>query len=439
MLNPQVVIDDIVSLAKGRKIWLAYSGGVDSHVLLHILATSNIAGLANLNVIYVDHGLQAESKKWAQHCATVCKSLNIKFQCVAVNVTDIEGSGLEAAARKARYEGIASLVSPDDVVLTAQHQHDQAETLLLQLLRGAGPKGLSAMAKESRFNFMTLIRPLLAVTQTDITTYAKQHQLHWIEDPSNVDTHWNRNYIRYELWPLIEQRWPKAAKTLSRSAQHCAEASQLMMELALQDLSLLVTSKNSLSIAALLELSPARQRNVLRYYIESQNYVLPSTTNLQRIIDEVCLAAIDQTPLVSWAGIEVRRYQDDLYLMLPLSKHDSTEVIHCNGLEPIHLATGDTLIWQTSCGEGLSSKVMSSSHKLIIRFRQGGEQIKLAGQQQHKSLKHLFQQWQIPTWQRDRIPLLFCDDVLIAVVGYGYAEGYAATQQEQGFIPTLIN
>lgn len=437
MLNPQSVIANIVRLAKGKKIWLAYSGGVDSHVLLHLLATSNARELADLNVVHIDHGLQSKSKIWAQHCATVCAALKVNFQCLTVNVTDIADLGMEAAARKARYDGIASLVSPTDVVLTAQHQHDQAETLLLQLLRGAGPKGLSAMATESKLNTVTLIRPLLTVAQADIMAYAKQHELQWMEDPSNVETRWNRNYIRHDLWPHIEQRWPNAAKTLSRSAQHCAEASELMMELAQQDLPLLSTQKNALSISSLFLLSPARQRNVLRYYIELLQFSLPSTTNLQRIIDEVCLAAGDKNPLVSWTGVEVRRYQDDLYLMSPLSIHNPAETAECNGLEPISLATSDTLTWQMVVGEGLSAKTLSRG--LTVRFRCGGEQIVLSGQQQHKSLKHLFQQWQVPTWQRDRIPLIFCEDILVAVVGYGYASGYVAIGQEQGCVPSLIN
>lgn len=437
MLNSQAVIADVVSLSAGKKIWLAYSGGIDSHVLLHLLATSNTTELAGLQVVHVDHGLQPESKIWTQHCAAVCAALKVTFRCVSVRVTDIANLGLEAAARKARYDAIDALVSPEEVVLTAQHQHDQAETLLLQLLRGAGPKGLSAMASESQLNSVTLIRPLLAVAQADIIAYAKQHELQWMEDPSNTQTRFNRNYIRHELWPLIDQRWPSAAKTLSRSAQHCAEAAELMAELAQQDLALLLSQKGSLSISALLALSSARQRNVLRYYIESKQFVLPSTINLQRILDEVCLAAGDKTPLVTWSGVEVRRYQDVLYLMPPLFPHDVTDTAQCYGVDPVYLATNDTLVWQEVLGEGLSSNTMSQA--LTIRFRCGGERIVLSGQQQHKSLKHLFQQWQVPAWQRERIPLVFIDDVLVAVVGYAYAEGYGVTEHDIGFIPTLQN
>ncbi len=435
MLNPQSVIADVVSLSSGRRVWLAYSGGIDSHVLLHLLATSRASELADLQVVHIDHGLQSASKEWAAHCAAVCNALNVNFQCLKVKVTEIASIGLEAAARKARYDAIATLVKPEDVVLTAQHQHDQAETLLLQLLRGAGPKGLSAMASQSELNSVTLIRPLLSVAQADIVAYAKQYELQWIDDPSNVETRFNRNYIRHNLWPLIEQRWPSAEKTLSRTAQHCAEASELMAELAQQDLSLLLTSKKSLSISALLRLSSARQRNVLRYYIELQGYGLPSTINLQRIIDEICLAAEDKTPLVTWSSVEVRRYQDDLYLMPPLTTHKLSEVAQCEGLAAVFLATGDTLQWQENKGQGLSLKTISQP--LTIHFRRGGERILLSGQSHHKSLKHLFQQWQVPTWQRECIPLVFCGDELVAVVGYAYADGYVATGHEIGFIPTL--
>lgn len=435
MLNPQLVIASVVALSSGKKIYLAYSGGVDSHVLLHILATSNYSQLAHLQVIHVDHCLQPESSKWAQHCAKVCAALKLDFQCLTANVSDIANIGVEAAARKARYAAIADFVSPTDVVLTAQHQHDQAETLLLQLLRGAGPKGLAAMATESQLNAVTLIRPLLAVSQVDIMAYATEHKLQWIEDPSNVETRFSRNYIRHGLWPLIEQRWPSAAKTLSRSAQHCAEASELMAELAQQDLNLLLIRKESLSITGLLALSLARQRNVLRYYIELLHFTLPSTINLQRIMDEVCLAAADKTPLVSWSGVEVRRYQDALFFMSPLLPYTLTGITQCNGVEPVNLVTRDTLRWKQVLGEGLSEKTMSKA--LSIRFRCGGERIVLSGQQQHKTLKHLFQQWQVPTWQRDRIPLLFCNNELVAIVGYVYAEGYTATEHETGFMPTV--
>ena len=436
MFNPEPVIADVLKRSAGKKIWIAYSGGVDSHVLLHALATSHHPELTELNAVHIDHGLQSGSAIWAEHCALVCDDLNVNFQCIRVKVTDIDVLGLEAAARKARYDAITNLVSKNDVVLTAQHQHDQAETLLLQLLRGAGPKGLSAMASQSKLGDVTLIRPLLNISQTDIVAYAQQHQLQWMEDPSNVETRWNRNYIRHNVWPVIEQRWPSAAKTLSRSAQHCAEANELMTELAQQDLNTILNDKGLVSISALLSLSVARQRNVLRYHIESQKFSLPSTSMLQRVLDEVCSAAADKTPLVSWMGVEVRRYQDDLYFMLPLNADSDVEYLaQCLNTQAMKLPSGEMLAWQCVIGEGLTEKVFLMD--LNVRFRRGGERILIAGQNQHKSLKHLFQEWQIPPWQREHVPLLFCGNELVAVVGYAYAAGYVALAQERGFIPFI--
>jgi len=406
-------------------------------VLLHILATAKHPQLNFVATVHIDHNLQNESKKWAQHCADVSAALNVVHHNLQVRVENIDTLGMESAARTARYHAIEQLLPPNDILLTAQHQHDQAETLLLQLLRGAGPKGLSAMAKKSSMGNMELIRPLLDISQVDILNYAHLHELEWIEDPSNAETRWSRNYLRHEVWPKIEQRWPQAETTLSRSAQHCAEASELLVDLALQDMKLLNidVDSESLTISALMTLSPARQRNLLRQYIELRQFVLPSTKVLQCIIDEVCLADLDSEPLVSWADVEVRRYQDQLYLMTPLQQHDALQSIMLIDTADTALQNDRILAWQQTMGEGFSEALIAD--KLRLGFRQGGERIQLQGHMHHQSLKHLFQQWHIPPWQRDRIPLVFCDDKLIAIVGYGLSDGYAVSAGQQGYIPVL--
>ena len=406
-------------------------------MLLHLLATAEHPQLDFVATVHVDHNLQDDSKKWAQHCADVCLALNVEHHNLQIEVDNIETLGMEAAARSARYRAIEQLLPPGDVLLTAQHQHDQAETLLLQLLRGAGPKGLSSMAKKSSMGNMELIRPLLDISQAEILHYAQQFGLKWIEDPSNVETRWSRNYLRHNVWPIIEQRWPQAATTLSRTAQHCAEASELLVDLASQDMKLLDidVDSGSLTISALMTLSPARQRNLLRHYIELRLFALPSTTVLQCIIDEVCLAAQDKEPLVSWAGVEARRFQDQLYLMTSLPQHGVLESIMLNDTANVALQNDQVLVWQQTVGKGLSEAVIEN--KLRLAFRQGGERIQLQGHQHHQSVKHLFQQWHIPPWQRDRIPLLFCDDKLIAIVGYGMSDGYAVSAGQQGYLPVL--
>jgi len=435
-LSPQVVIDDVVALASGKRVCIAYSGGVDSHVLLHLLAQSSHPQLQDIAAIHVDHGLNSDSSMWTQHCADTAADLHIDFTDLKADVRNIESLGMEAAAREARYQALQEALTEDDILLTAQHQQDQAETLLLQLFRGAGPKGLSAMTSHFKLGETETIRPLLNVSQSDILSYAQSHKLQWIDDPSNVETRWNRNYIRHKLWPDIIERWRSAAKTISRSAEHCAETSELLDDLAEQDLADLGldSSASSLPINALLTLSEVRCRNLLRHLFLWKKLPLPSTVNLQRIIDEVCLAKQDSNPIVSWTGVEIRRYQNQLYFMTPLISHDNENIIKLNSFHDVNLNDGRIIEWLITEDQGLKLPI---SADVTIRFRQGGEQIKPQGASHHKSLKHLFQQWCIPPWQRDRIPLIFCDDKLVAVVGYCIDERYSVSNGVQGRLPQL--
>jgi len=430
------IVEDLTQLAKGKRIWLAYSGGIDSHVLLHLLATSAKLDLKNIHAIHIDHGLSEHSKQWTQHCAEVAAGLQVKFTSIDVVVDEIETLGMEAAARKARYNAIQNCVDADDLVLTAQHQHDQAETLLLQLLRGAGPKGLAGMAKLTQLGQAQLYRPLLEISQAEIEHYAKQHNLNWIEDPSNVETRWARNYIRHDLWPVLELRWPAAAATISRSAQHCAEASELLDELAQSDLASMVISTHSISISALLRLNTARQRNALRFFIHERGMALPSTVCLQQIIDEVCGAKQDAIPLVQWSDFEARRFQDELYLQTIEPTFDAKLILPVSATQRIQLDPQRCLIWQASLGQGFKQALLDEATDWTIRFRQGGERIQLS-ETHHSSLKHLFQQWQVAPWLRDRIPLVYRQQELIAVVGYAVAYGYSVTEGELGYLPVI--
>jgi len=437
VLSPDEIIRSIADKASGKRVWLAYSGGVDSHVLLHLLATADIVGLSSIHAIYIDHGLQAQSQQWALHCAAIAAELEVDFVSVKVTVENIECLGMEAAARAARYRALEHHLTKNDVLLTGQHQEDQAETLLLQLLRGAGPKGLAAMAADFKSGDMNVLRPLLTESQSDILDYAHQHQLNWVEDPSNADTRWNRNYLRHTLWPSLVERWPSAARTLSRSAEHCAEASSLLDDLAeldLQDL-VLETSKNSLPIDQLLSLSSARRNNLLRFFINLKQFLAPSKVNLQRIVNEVCLAKKDSAPVVSWTGVEIRRYQNQLYFMAPLIKHDNKQLITISGTNDIDLGYGYILEWQPCIGRGIKASLITDG--LSLRFRQGGERIKPQGSQHHRSVKHLFQQWAIPPWQRERIPLIFKNNEMVAITDYCVSDFASAIAEEQGYFPII--
>lgn len=436
--KPQTIIDELIKRTAGRAVCVAYSGGVDSHVLLHLLASHRHPQLPGLRAIHIDHGLHADSAQWSEHCRQVADRLNVDFKSIAVRVDNIDTLGLEAAARQARYDAFRSHLDPETVLLTAQHQDDQAETLLLQLLRGAGPTGLSAMWPETELSGLTVLRPLLDVPRSELLAYAEQYQLQWLDDPSNADIRINRNYLRQEIWPRLSQRWPALSRTLSRSAAHCRESVALMADLASLDArQVCPEQRDSLCLAALKQLSPARQRNLLRYLLQKKGLPLPSTAILQRILEEVIPAAADRMPEVRWPGVIVRRYRNALYLEADADNATACESVslEIRGPTDISLPDGRCLKWRQESGQGLKQEVLN--RPLRLGFREGGERIRLQGHAQHKTLKQLFQEWQVPPWQRSQVPLLFLDEELIAVVGYGYAARYAADTSEQGWIPVL--
>lgn len=282
-----------------------------------------------------------------------------------------------------------------------------------------------------------VIRPFLNVKQSDILVYAEHHQLQWIEDPSNIETHCNRNYIRHNVLPEIEKRWPSAAKTISRSAENCAQASELLTELAEHDLIAIGADNLAeyLPIPKLLALSSARCHNLIRHIIESKQLVLPSSAVLQGIINEVCLAKQDSVPIMAYADVEIRRFQEKLYIMSPLPEHDVSQIIECNNTDDLKINKHITLSWQQIEGKGIKEEIVSAG--LTVRFRQGGEQIKLPNQSHHKSLKHLFQEWAVPSWQRDRIPLLFSGNRLIAVAGCAIDGKSSVSECENGHYPMI--
>ncbi|MCB1775924.1 MAG: tRNA lysidine(34) synthetase TilS, partial [Candidatus Competibacteraceae bacterium] len=224
------------------RLVIGYSGGVDSHVLLHVLATQQALGLARtVEAIYIDHGLHAVSAVWGEHCAAVCRDLNLPFRVLKIDAGPMPGESPEAAARRARYAALAAELGPDSALLTAHHRDDQAETLLLQLLRGAGPHGLAAMPEAARLGEGWLLRPFLDVDRAELLVYARERRLCWIEDASNADTGFNRNYLRHQVLPVLRARWPAVNRTLSRSARLCAETATGLDEEAAADLARVAT------------------------------------------------------------------------------------------------------------------------------------------------------------------------------------------------------
>jgi len=418
------LLSKIEALPEAPCYWVAYSGGLDSHVLLYAMTQIRERLRGSLRAIHVHHGLQSEADQWLQHAIDQSQRLNIELTTLKLDLQPAKGESLEAVARDARYQAMGALLNRGDMLLTAQHQNDQAETLLLQLMRGSGPSGLAAMPELAALGEAWLARPLLDVTRAELLGYAQQHSLSWVEDSSNADLRFDRNYIRHQLMPLIEQRWPAASSTMARSARHCAEAQQLINHLAVSDfLQVKVEGESRLSVMALQQLSAPRCRAVLRHWIAMQGFQCPSAVQLDRIVTEVLGAAEDRLPLVAWAGAEMRRFRGQLFLMAPLLSHEpstvfpwmgGSQLLLPSGLGSLHVQMGGEALWR--------------QRRVEVRFRRGGERCHRQGEAVSRSLKKVFQaQLHIPPWLRDRVPLVYIDDELVAVAGFFTCNSFASS------------
>lgn len=429
--------------ASFKKLLIAYSGGMDSHVLLHLLATQRcLWPQRDVAAVYVDHGLQADSARWGEHCRRICQELAVPFQWLKVDARPQPGESPEAAARRARYAALRSRMDSKTALLTAHHSDDQAETLLLQLLRGAGPHGLAAMPAAAPFGAGWLLRPLLTVSQKELIAYAQQQHLQWIEDASNADTAFDRNYLRHRILPLLAERWPAAIANLTRSARLCAEASHWLDAEAEIDLAKIIsTCGDALSIPEIAQLGELRQRNVVRYWLKQRGLPVPDHRQLHRLLHDLLTARQDRQPCVRWPGAEVRRYQDHLYAMRPLPAHDPHRTwlwkVKEGQWPPLQLPGIGCLQLTLQKGEGLRIQALSDG-VLTVRFRAGGERFQPVGRRHGQELKKLCQEAQIPPWQRDRLPLLYNHHKLLAVIGLGIADGHQAAVGEEGWKPALI-
>jgi tRNA(Ile)-lysidine synthase len=387
---------------------IAFSGGLDSSVLAHALASADIPVLA----VHIDHGLQPESEAWSRHCAAFAESLGIEFRDRKVTVELESGKGPEASARDARYNALLAELEPGDWLLSAHHREDQAETLLLNLVRGSGPAGIAGIGSVRRFGHGWLVRPLLYFDRAELKDYAETHDIHWIEDPSNKDRRFDRNFLRHEILPRLRDRWPDIAVRLQRSAQHASEATGLLIDLAENDLEALGGRTDCLPVHGLLNLSRHRQKNVIRHALRVCGLTLPTAMQLDNILDEVLRAREDAQPEVRWPGGSARRYRDGLYL-LPDVLADELPVGPITGSK-VRLGLGlGTLRFEPGVERGIDPHLVGP--KLRLASRQGGERIRVDGQSHTSKLKKLLQQEGIVPWMRDRVPLVYAGDDLIAV------------------------
>ncbi len=365
---------------------------------------------------------------------TPAAELGIEFSVVYVDASASNGDSPEDAARKVRYKALGSELKAGECLLTAHHADDQAETFLLQLMRGAGAAGLAAMPESKDFAAGWHCRPLLVYTRQEILAYAEAEGLHWIDDPSNSNTDFDRNFLRQTILPRLQQRWPAVARSISHSAQYQQESLELNQALARIDLAAVITQDaDILSIARLQKLDRTRQLNLLRYWLRQRAGRPPSRNVLLELTESLLVAAPETSPLLHWGDYELRRYQQKLYLLPESSENYSELCVPWDGQTPVRLAEHIIVSAVDSHTPGLDPSLREQ--KLSLRFRRSGERLQVAGKTHHQDLKKLMQEAGIPPWQRARIPLLYVDDELACVCGYWLAEPFATSRDTPGWWP----
>lgn len=430
------VLSGELRLPPYARLVLALSGGLDSMVLLHALAALRTDFPLSLRAVHVDHSLQPDSAAWGRRCEQACEHLVVPFTLQRVTVTGVAADGLEAAARRARYAALRERLAPGETLVTAHQHNDQAETVLLQLLRGAGVAGLAGMPARAAFGHGELARPLLGFTRAVLEAYGRSHGLSWIDDPSNLDRHLRRNYLRAEILPRLRAVWPQADAMLVRTAGHAAEAAALLDEMADADLAgcratdLPAHVHAALSVARLAELSPARQRNVLRRWLRQQGILAPATHQLEMLRAQLRHTPRSQHACIRWPGAEVWRYRDQLVVLAPQALPDAALTVAWDGREPLQLPGVGRLSAEPVRGAGIACHHLAAG--LRVGLRHGGERLQLPGRRGHHALKKLLQAAGVPPWLRSRLPVFYAADMVAAVGDLWVCAGYAAAPGEYG-------
>lgn len=414
--------DCLSQVEKSKTIYIAFSGGIDSTVLLHAARQICNETKHTLKAIHINHQIHKDSLVWAQHCEDQCRLLGVKFKNVVVDTKQFSQHGVEGSAREARYQAFKDFLTNNDVLLTAHHADDQMETVMLQLFRGAGVHGLAACARERRLGDAVLIRPLLDVSRAQIENYAQQAQLTWLEDPSNQSLEHDRNYLRHKIMPLLHSRWHNLHDIAGRVAQWQNEAAILLDEVADADLTLALDEQGRLRINQIESLDYLRKKNLLRRWIRGHQCHVPNSDILARIVYEVMHSREDASACVQWQKNEVRKFRNKLYLLVDVSTHDSSLSYQWKLNDRLELPSLNTTLTHQALKEfGVR---LTGVDQLTVRFRQGGEVMRPKGRGCQKELKALFQESSVEPWLRGRIPLLYHGDELIFVWGYWIQEGY---------------
>ncbi|MCL9782157.1 tRNA lysidine(34) synthetase TilS [Vibrio sp. S4M6] len=399
------------------RLVIAFSGGVDSRVLLELSACFANQQSLDCIAIHVNHGLSRHASAWSAQCQSWCDEYNIPLVIETVSLDLSQGESVEKLARDERYKALGKHINPNDIVLTGQHANDQLETFLLALKRGSGPKGLAAMPESKAFYSGKIVRPLLGVARQEIEQYANERGMDWIEDESNQDVRFDRNFIRHQVTPTLVQRWPSFAQSIRRSAHLCAEQEALLEELLQESLHSLLDSKKSIDIDGLAQHSDRARWQLIRMWMSQSGYLMPSYEQLKKIWHEVALSAQDANPQLNTSDCQVRRFNNRLYILSEMMDVSSWSAqIYLD--TPLQLP--DKLGYVTLSGHSATANLSIPSNmqqSLSITFNPEGLSAHPVERNHSRKLKKLFQEYQVPSWQRRRTPILMCGGKVVAVAG----------------------
>lgn len=398
------------SLLAYSTIWVGYSGGVDSTVLLHWIAKHPLL-FPRVRAIHVHHGLSANADTWLSFCKHYTHQLNIPFVFEKVQVN--QDRNIEASARESRYAVYEKYVQPTDILLLGHHLDDQIETFFLNLLRGSGVDGLSVMPMMKIHQGMRVARPLLNDTRLDILNYASLHQLSWIDDESNDNTHFSRNFLRHEILPKIEQNWPHYRKSMLKTFSICQQSQISIEDQAYTNYPDLLNRPDQLDRQLLRTLSAFHVSIILRTWLKQKNFATPRYEVMNEIYEQMILSyRQDAMPIIRWANIELHVYQDKLFVFeTSLYAHQNQSWIDFPNPLILHSS-----IKLNATLESQGFKFEPHRDEVEVRFRKGGEKFYWRGH--HRCLKKLFQAWKVPPFLRAKIPLVYVNGILKQVVGY---------------------
>ncbi|MGH8255583.1 MAG: tRNA lysidine(34) synthetase TilS [Steroidobacteraceae bacterium] len=418
-------LQQLIGALRGRQLCVAFSGGLDSSVLLAALCRLRGPRRLSVRALHVNHQLQPQAAHWAQAAGAQARRARVAFERIDIKVMCRRGESLEAAARTARYRALAQHLRAGELLVTAHHQEDQLETVLLALLRGSGVRGLAAMNAVTAWNGTLLLRPLLPISRSRLEDFAREHALLWSEDPSNRDERFDRNYLRRRVLPLIRERWPAAAATVARSAAHLGEARALLEQQALEQLKA-ARDGPALRVSVLSRLTAAQRGNALRHWIAERGLVAPDHRRLREITGPMLRSRADALPVVRWQGGELRRHGDRLFA-LQASASGSTappaEQLWDWRAQPWLALSGGSALGLTRERHG-DVRLAALPPRLRVHFRHGGERLHTA--HGRLALKTLLQAQGLTPWERATVPLIGDGECIIAVADLWLDPDYRA-------------